>query len=241
MPSLKEATYSYRSAALSMGRSVLSSLYPLTFEFYLIAFELVDSSNRTAMYMTFPIMPDNIQENYPARLSINNTMGGTYVVTNRSFSPRNISLRGSFGRGFKITADSLIGTQNLYDFNVWKRSYQGSSASPIFAQGLNTGYGSIKNLQMLIEESLTLDNFGKPYKLYFYNMALNENYVVVPSPQGVVLTQDMSKNMVWSYSLNLTAISPLSNVNKFNNTMLAIPQILGDLTSNTLQQLASLA
>ena len=53
------------------------------------------------------------------------------------------------------------------------------------------------------------------FKLYMYNPALGENYLVVPSNNPISLSQnDNESNMIWEYSLNLTIIAPMERVRK---------------------------
>lgn len=57
-----------------------------------------------------------------------------------------------------------------------------------------------------------VDKDGLPFRLYFYNMALGESYLVVVPPTGLVLNQSLQRNMIWEYSLTMTAIAPLEAV-----------------------------
>ena len=44
----------------TLGQAGLNSLFPDDFEVYIIAFELVDSSDNTLEFFSFTIMPTNI-------------------------------------------------------------------------------------------------------------------------------------------------------------------------------------
>lgn len=51
----------------------------------------------------------------------------------------------------------------------------------------------MKILQAMASKSVGLDDKGKPLRLYFYNMALGESYLVAIPPSGVQFSQDLSK------------------------------------------------
>ena len=67
-------------------------------------------------------------------------------------------------------------------------------------------------LQAIVSKSVGLDDYGKPYRLYFYNMALGESYLVFIPPSGIQFSQDVTKNMIWNYSLTMTILAPLESV-----------------------------
>lgn len=220
--SVDNAKNKYNQLLSNVGRSALSTLYPLDFELYSLGLELVDSNNKTVMYLTFPIMAESIQVTYPSRTSFQQTFGGVSVVSNSSFAPRTIQIQGNFGRSFKLDSSSISTdlAGQLTKLNVWKRSYDGMG-SPTFVPGVHTGYGFVKKLQLLLEESTTLDQNNKPYSLFFYNLSLNENYRVVLMPQGVNVSQSVRKNMIWEYSFSLLAVSPIikKNVEQVANNL----------------------
>ena len=69
----------------------------------------------------------------------------------------------------------------------------------------------------MLSKSVGLGQDGKPLRLYFYNMALGESYLVVVPPSGAQFSQDLSKNMIWNYNITMIAIAPLELVaNKKN-------------------------
>ena len=43
-------------------------------------------------------------------------------------------------------------------------------------------------------------------------MAFGESYLVAVPPSGVSFTQNLQKNMIWEYNLNLSNIAPLEAV-----------------------------
>lgn len=205
----------------NLGRSLLATQYPDDFEYYMCSLELVNSSGNTIDFFTFPVMPDNINKNEPKRNSVKNTLGGLVVLTSPTAVAQTISIQGNFGRMFKIllngNAPALQGI--AFSISAGKRKLfqiQGKNTSSLkgvsFDVGVKTGYGCIKILQSIIDKSNGLDENGKPFRLYFYNMALGESYLVTVPPGGVSFNQSLQKNMIWEYNLNLTIIAPLEAV-----------------------------
>lgn len=240
----------------TVGRSVVSSFYPNDFEVYFCALELCNSDDETIDYFAFPINPSSIIKREPKKTLVQKTLSGTTVLFNPSFIPYELTLVGNFGRSFKMlvntpglayslsTTDSSLGVSSgvysLYQLNNKITSENGSLmsfTSPSFDLNVKTGYGCIKILQAILSKSSGVDSTGKPLRLYFYNMALGENYQVVVPPNGFTLTQNQNKNMIWEYTINLTAIRPIEGSSKSNTRSL----ILKTLSSNVQQGVTSLA
>ena len=78
-----------------------------------------------------------------------------------------------------------------------------------------------------------MDELGFPMKLYFYNMALGESYLVTIPPRGVTFSQNVSKNMIWEYSLEMTGIAPLEAVSA---TKGAKSSLVSMCSSNVIQK-----
>ncbi len=57
----------------------------------------------------------------------------------------------------------------------------------------------------------TLQKLLNIWKVFYYNLAFNDRYLVTPVSMN--FSQDLSKNMIWNYSINLKAISPVSFLN----------------------------
>lgn len=218
--------------AKNVGAQALSSLYPNDFEWYMVALELVDSNDKTIDYLTFPIMPDSISKTEPTRTAVKKSLSGVTVLTSPTFTPQEITLKGSFGRQFKIltepktSSDPTVankgvgsGKYSLTDISSGTKTISGLAFGN-FNTTVKTGYGAIKILQAMISKSVGLDESGKPLRLYFYNLALGESYLVVVPPSGAQYYQDISKNMIWNYSITLMAIAPLSAVSNESNKTL---------------------
>jgi hypothetical protein len=97
--------------------------------------------------------------------------------------------------------------------------------APEFDPGIKTGFGCVKMMQAIISKSNGVDKSGLPFKLFFYNMALGESYLVVVPPAGLNLSQNLQRNMIWEYNLSMTAIAPLESV-KSGKTKTSLTKIL---------------
>lgn len=203
----------------TVGRATLSTLYPNDFEFYMCALELATAEGSTIDYFTFPITPSSITKTDNKRTSIQNTAGGIVALTSPTFVPQDISIRGTFGRIFKI----LINTESsgagvAFSLSNGIRTLQQitkkavTMKTPAFDASVKTGYGALKILQSIISKSNGVDNNGKPFRLFFYNLALGESYLVVVPPNGITFSQNEQRNMIWDYNLNMIAVAPLDSV-----------------------------
>ena len=198
-----------------IGKSAISALYPQDFEYYLCAFELVDGKE-TVDYFVFPIQPSSIQKNEPSRTNIKSSMSGITVLKNSSVIPQEISLKGNFGRNFKILSMLGVAFEGV-GTGIGDVGQTGGGLGlkvPMFSASVKTGYGATKLLQSILKKSNQINTkTGKPYQLYFYNMALGESYLVTTTPSGNMFSQSEDTNMIWQY----TILSPLSEVTTFRN------------------------
>jgi hypothetical protein len=207
--------------AQDLGRAIMHSNFPNDFEYYMMALELVAGDGSTIDYLAFPVLPSSITKSENKRISIKKAFKSTLVLTSTAFTPQDITIRGNFGRGFKI----LIGGNEVMNGlafiasirnNVFGLSRTGNknivTIQPQFNSSIKTGYGVTKLLQSIIQKSDGSDSNG-PYRLYFYNFALGESYLVVAPSKALTLEQnDSGMNMIWNYTLNLTIIAPLELV-----------------------------
>lgn len=207
------------SLAQQLGMQTLSSVYPYDFEWYMCALELTDSKDQTIDYLAFPIQPDSIQKSEPTRNNIKKSMAGVTVLSNDAYIPQDITIRGSFGRQFKLLLNvkEIKGKNSQYStingvYSLYQKAGSSAINYPSFNIAAKNGYGIIKILQAIVNKSVGLDDEGKPFKLYFYNMALGESYLVAIPPSGAQFSQDVSKNMVWSYSVTMKTLAPLDAV-----------------------------
>jgi hypothetical protein len=201
-----------------VGRALMHQLYPKDFEYYMLALELVDGAGNTIDYFAFPVLPSAISKSENKRITIKKAYRSTLILTSTAYTPQDVTIRGNFGRGFKI----LIGAKEILSGVAFNASTKAgvfeltqlanrSLLSPTsqFSRFVKTGYGAIKLLQSIIHKSDGSDQNG-PYRLYFYNFALGESYLVVVPSKALTLEQnDSNMNMIWNYTLNLTTIAPL--------------------------------
>ena len=206
-----------KALGYNAASTLMSSLYPRDFEAYMIAFELCDSQGKELDYMTFPVMPNelNIDETLPVK--VQSTFGGVSTVSANIYNPKNISFSGSFGRNFKVISRSSNAAGLLKDsialnsLNKVDRTYGVNSVIPKMEVELSkvfkTGYGCCKVFQSIINRTYDVDKNGQTNKLYFYNMALGESYLV--KPITFRLNQSIQNNAIWEYNLQLQTICPI--------------------------------
>lgn len=211
----------YSELINTVGRAAISALYPHDIEVYLMALELTDGNGDTIDYLAFPILPDSISKSEPTRTTIKKTSGGITVLTSNSFVPQDIQIKGNFGRHFKIllspkpprSSNAVAFSTNRGVFDLTEVNSGNSTlrfSVPFFNIGVKTGYGAIRILKAIINKSNGVDADGRPFRLYFYNLALGESYLVTVPPSGITVNQSLEKNMIWGYTLNLTALAPLN-------------------------------
>ncbi len=191
----------------SLGKAALNALFPNDFEYYLCALELVaikkGNVKETVKYFVFPIMPDAMRESKRTGSVIEKTAGGINVSKYSKFVPRTIFLSGSFGRSFKVLVGEAFSIPN--GFTSFKEGVN------FFDNTVKTGYGCIKVLEGMIEQSnMTADQNGQEvfYQLVFHNLALGNHYLVEYT--DLTFSQDAQSNMIWMYNLQLVAIAPVS-------------------------------
>lgn len=219
MSDITRAYDEYRRLSSSVGKAALHTLFPEDFEYYSISLELTTFDDNTIDYFVFPIMPKSISKTEAVRINVKKSLSTITVINSKSFIPQEISIKGDFGRAFNVLlkgSESTVfrafrfardnGIKKIQDLSP---SYV-SKRTAVFDPVIKTGYGCIKILQSIINKANGTDDKGRPFKLYLYNPALGENYLVVPSPNPLILDQNnQQNNMIWGYTLNLTAIAPI--------------------------------
>lgn len=182
----------------------IHSNHPDDFEFYMMAFELVDSDDRVSDTFIFPINPDNISISQTNNVKISRTAGGLSVLNDNRFIPFDISLNGNFGRRLKL----LLGRKKEVNAIGFYNSKE-------FDTNVKTGYGCCKILENILKKSRLSDSKGNPMRLFFYNLAFNTNYLVEFTNYS--FSQNVSQNTIWSYSLSLKAIADVRDVREDND------------------------
>lgn len=205
--------------AQKIGRAGLHALFPNEFEFYAILFELVDSQGATIDFLTFPVSPEKISYDDTKLVNIKKSLGGISAIDTETFTPKTITMSGTFGRKFKLLISKPTTSESASDKSVSagvfdKIGLEGkgtSIISGIFDQGFKTGYGTIKVLEAIINKSSGLDIDNQPVKLYMYNPTLGHNWLV--KVNKFTMSQDRdSSNRMWRYDIILTAIAPVAGL-----------------------------
>lgn len=214
---VQETEASFRSKLAQIGRAGLHALFPKDVEYYFLALELVDSQGFTVDYFAWPVLPDEIRETHNEITSVRKTMGGVHVLKNPTFNPRNIIIKGDFGRRFKL----LLGGKTI-EFAGFSLSMNNGRFSidppnllenniPQLSSFAKNGYGCIKILEAMKEKSKKLDNDLKPFSLYLYNPILGNNYQV-EFISFSHMQDENEYNMRPAYNMQLTAVAPLDSV-----------------------------
>ncbi len=195
-----------QNVAANIGRAALHSLAPDDFEYYLCSLELLDSTGNTKGFMFFTVMPNNITESKTQIASISKTNKGISVLFNSTFVPRDISIQGTFGRKIRL----LIGVKEPQD--VSKIPFFGGNLG-LNVEGdsvIKTGYGLVKMMKSIVDESFKVDKNGNACILIFNNYAFNTHYVVEVMQSS--FSQNVENNMLCYYNLEMKAVAPASAV-----------------------------
>ena len=195
----------FLSLLSSVGRAGLNSMFPNDFEYYACSLELTNSRDEIVDTLVFPVMPSSISENQTPISNEKKTSVGVVSIFNPSFNPYDISINGNFGRKLRLLTNNGITVFNAIRTKVIGEPLEGYEGQA-FNVEVKTGFGVCKILQKIYVRSQSIDSNGSPYRLYFYNMALNtQNLVVI---KNLNFSQDQGNNMIWNYSLSMKAIAP---------------------------------
>ena len=229
----RDAINKFIQVSSIMSRSDLSLLHPRDFEFYMMALELADSEDNLIDYFAFPVMPESISKVENQIVNSKKTMSGITVLTTQSNSIQSISIKGDFGRSFKLVLNPRQPSVSGYAFSIDSGKYDQfkmnansvSMTFPSFLQDIKTGFGAMNTLRSIIGKATCTDKSGNPLRLYLYNMALGEAYLVTLKPEGMTISQNLQKNMIWCYSLTLDILAPLELVrggNRLSSSVAAV-------------------
>lgn len=224
----------YKGLINNIGKKGAHALFPEDFEVYITAFELVDSKGKIIDYFIFPLNPTSISETTSELVNIKKTAGGITVLGTDTFHPVDINIKGNFGRKFKV----LFRNNNVSFLGFNSRA---GLLKKEFSSNVKTGYGCIKILENIIKTSRKLDQYDKPYSLYFYNLNFGTSYLV-KSIGNPTFSQNIEKNMIWEYAITLKAIAPLDQLLQNAGStfkLLASDAIQGELNvfANSIKQL----
>jgi len=226
----------------NVGSAAVNSAYPDDFELYMCAFELVAAkSNKTLSYFVFPVMPESFSDEVSFNNNIKKTSAGITAISSPNFIPHDISLTGTFGRGFKV----LIGDTFSNMTNYIEGLPLGDKLKKIigsFDNKVKTGYGTTKVLEDLMQQSKVVDELG-PRILYFYNPSFNQKFIVKPT--SLRFSQEVgSNNMIWRYNLTLKALAPSDSISRsgsnFNdNVSLSADYVAQNIANKALNAIES--
>lgn len=232
----------FRERLGSLGKAGLNALYPNDFDYYVVSLELVDSLGNTVEFLVFPVPPKSLSQTDTNVSTVKMNFKGITTINYPGFVPKTINVQGDFGRYLKI----LVGSQFV---NASKRSestvsgnydpFVDRSITQIpFSSSTKTGYGAMKVLQAIHRKSNTLDQRDRPHKLFFYNPALGDNFMV--KSDQLIINQSKETNMIWQYNLSMKAIAPAyairNDVSKSLRRVLTADQV--QKASNSLLQTA---
>lgn len=199
-----------------IGKDGFHSKYKNEFELYICSFELVDSNDESVQLFVFPVMPNSIGIADHSPVSVTKTGSGMVNLINTSSNPKHIDLSGDFGRHLKIVVNNK--TKDASSVNIDSSSRAATENQNEFDPIIKTGYGAIKIMEKMIDKSFTLDKYGNPYRLFFFNYSFNSHFMVEVMSKR--FEQNIQKNMIWSYSIELLATAPASLVRaNYNDTL----------------------
>lgn len=229
--SVNLARAKFSQLAGDIGEFAIHSTFPDDFEYYLLAFELVNSNDEILRNFVFPVNPSNISIPKINNSKVTKTASGVHVVSNPSFIPFDISISGNFGRKLRfITGNSGVLSNRVFSKKITK-------GTP-FDPSVKSGYGLCKILEEIFDESRDTDEDGNPNFLYFYNLAFNSNYVVEPTM--IEFSQNTQTNRIWDYKMSFKALAKLEDVQAgvSNQTIKLFGQkFLGNIGTNTLNSM----
>lgn len=231
MATLPEAISRHQSLLNSVGEATLHAMFNNDFEYYLISFELLTSDNLTVDYFAFPVMPQNISVQEPQLTNIKKTAKGIVSLSTNTFVPKVITMKGDFGRRFKLLLKDRIVDFSAFKFSgiLKKENIQGNLnvlRKAAFDPNIKSGYGCLKILQSILDKSNAVDDNNQPFKLFFYNPIMGDNYLV--EVMDFEISMSMDRNRIGSYSVQLKAIAPLENIVNFNNTKSMVRKLVID-------------
>lgn len=221
------------------GPAGLNTSYPNEFEYYAVALEVcsVDAqgNEKTISYLSFPTMPSSLAKSTEYLSTIKKTASGVFVMRNTTFKPFPISIQGTFGSRLRYvdtqgylsaptSARALAANAQDLPSNDSGSVVTVSAQRKMFSQNIKTGYGTLKMLEKMLEIAHNNTN-NIPNRLYWYNFAFNDMYLVEPkrfSPR-----QDRASNGMWLYNLELEALAPAGSIqtnlsNKQKNILSAV-------------------
>jgi hypothetical protein len=235
----------FTQTLITQGKDALAKNFPRDFEVYMCALELVDQNEMMVDYFMFPVMPRSISKTESETTTVQTSFTGTTIFNKQGFTPNNITIEGDFGRSLKLLPKEDAYYKGVIANSIEEGYYSSDHVNSgivdkkrEFPFGVKSGFGCIKILQSMISKAKSHGPTGVTYKLYFYNMALGESYLVVPTKSPLTFSQtEQSSNMVWQYQLELIIIANLEDVqSRYKTTRslqnaFSVEQLLGGVAS----------
>lgn len=194
----------FRQLLTSLTRSGLHTLFPDEVENYAMSMELVNADGVTVDMLVFPVMPSEVTISGRTMETIKKTSGGVVSLHTQTFVPFAINISGTFGRKFRV----LLGNESVLAAGLNLFQDVTKDAKAPFNLKIKTGYGVTKVLERIIQNSRRTDRLGRSYRLIVSLQAFNLNVVAVVNDGYNFNMNDQRNNMMWGYSIPMTAIAP---------------------------------
>lgn len=220
-------------AALSVGKAALSAVMPDDVEYYLCSLELYNQDKKRIGFLSFVVMPDQMEETHSPIQTIVKTHRGIATVLNDSFAPVDISFSGTFGRRWR-----LLSSFKDPKLELDTKGFLNLSLGSVAGIGINlkSGYGITKVMEHILQRSYKTQG-GKPFYLIFNNYALNTSYVC--DVVNYTVYQDVNTNVMWNYSVHLRAVAENSSFFKKSNRLKDLKDVASMQIANGLTNVVS--
>lgn len=209
-------------SAIKLVQGLMHVMSPFNYEYYLSAFELVDSNGRTVMYFQFPLNPQSITVSEQRGHDIQRTFSSVVVTDSDTFVPTIIDISGNFGRELKVMALNKSGRTEIgtaaamiseeFTTDAIHNTYRARKWSKMIGANtlVMTGYGAIKMMQIITSCDTLLGKDNQPFKLIFHNYSAGDSMWV--KVKNLQIKQSLDSNMIWNYTCNMDAIAPAEYV-----------------------------
>lgn len=203
--------------ATNEGKILLNTLFPNDFEYYMLAFDLIDSDDKVIERVSFPVMPNEMTINEYKIQTVTKTASGVTTTVNDSYVPQTISISGTFGR--RLRAYSGLESNLFAGISSLRSSDLSFKKTIAVSPTVRTGFGHIKNLEEIYKKSTRQNDRGKPYRIIMYNLAFNQ--VAYIEFESATFSQTMDNNMMWNYSMQIKTVAEVEQKKLFDTLIKA--------------------